>query len=87
MDIDTNGLALGDTAKDEITGYEGIVIGVHQWYSGCAQISLQGPRGKDGKVPDTWGCDVTRLVLVTAGPRHIADRTKGGPFIKPPTNH
>ncbi len=79
MDIDTNGFALGDVARDSITGYEGIIVAFTQWTTGCARVQLQSRVDKEGKVPESYGSDVLSLELVKAGPRHAIDTTKGGP--------
>ena len=34
-------IQLGDRAKDRISGFEGIVIGIGQWLHGCRRISIQ----------------------------------------------
>lgn len=83
MYIDTNGFELGDRVKDTITGYTGVIIGMSQWTTGCARASVQAPVDKDGKVPDSIGIDVLTLEMVKAGPRHDADRSKGGPRPEP----
>jgi hypothetical protein len=83
VQIDTNGIEIGDVAKDTITGFEGTVIGITQWTTGCARASLQARVNKDGKVPDSVGFDVLTLELVKAGPRHDVDRSKGGPRDEP----
>jgi hypothetical protein len=83
MEIDTNGFEIGDVARDQITGYEGTIVGFTQWTTGCARASLQARVDKDGKIPDSVGVDVLVLDLVTPGPRHQVDRSKGGPMPEP----
>ena len=83
MYIDTNGFELGDEVRDTITGFTGVVTGVHQYTTGCARLSLQPKVGKDGKVPDTYGVDVLVAEMVKRGPRNKVDTSKGGPRIDP----
>jgi hypothetical protein len=78
MEIDTKGFALGDIARDTVTGLVGTITGIHQYLTGCARVSLQ-PPAADGKVPEHYGADVLTLELVEAGPRHAIDVTAGGP--------
>jgi hypothetical protein len=70
MQIETEGLELGDKVRDTVTGLVGIITGVHQYITGCARASVQPPAQPDGKVPDAYGIDVLTLELVEAGPRH-----------------
>lgn len=79
MDIDIKDFALGDTVRDTVTGYEGVVTAAHQYLTGCARLSVQAKVTKDGAIPDPIGFDVTQLLLVKAGPRHVVNRTTGGP--------
>jgi hypothetical protein len=88
MFVDTNGFALGDVARDPVTGVEGTIVSFHQYQTGCARASLQAKVGADGKVPDALGVDVLLLELVSAGPDHeapAAPATIGGPHSEPPT--
>lgn len=79
MLVETNGFELGDKVRDTITGVEGVITGIHQYITGCARVSIQPRAGSDNKVPDAIGADVTVIELVKAGPRHVVDRTNGGP--------
>ena len=60
------GFELGDEVRDTVTGFQGIAIGWHKWYTGCDTVSIQPPVSKDGKVPDSQTFDVIRLALVKA---------------------
>jgi hypothetical protein len=81
--VETNGFEIGDVARDTITGFEGTIVGITQWTTGCARASLQTKVDKDGKVPDSVGVDVLILELVKAGPRRDVDRSMGGPMPEP----
>lgn len=88
LTIDTNGVQLGDTVRDNVTGLQGVVTGVHQYLTGCARITIQPPVQADGKVPDGYGQDVLVVAVVTAvaaGRAVIVDGhpRKGGPRADP----
>jgi hypothetical protein len=57
---------LGCVAKDRITGFEGLVIGKHQYLTGCNKVTIQPMKlDKDGKpIESQWfdesTCEVTR---------------------------
>ena len=83
MIVNTNGFEIGDVARDCITGFEGTIIAITQWTTGCARASLQPRVGKDGRVPDPVGVDVLMLEMLKTGPRHPAETSKGGPAPEP----
>lgn len=56
---------LGYKAIDKITGFKGIIDSVCFDLYGCIQVSLKPPMGKDGKVPEGYWFDVTRLKVGT----------------------
>ncbi len=82
----TNGVRLGDTVVDDVTGFTGIVICVSLWLNGCARISVQ-PRGltKDGRVKESETIDAGQLrVLKSARPLVKGDGMgPGGPTPNP----
>jgi len=55
---------LGTTAKDVITGFEGIVTGHVRYMTGCDQYLLQVKMTEKGKKPVPEWFDETRLVAV-----------------------
>lgn len=59
-------IVLGNTAKDVITGFEGIVTGYAVFHNNCDRLGLQ-PRelDKDGKPRERCWFDVTQLELVS----------------------
>ncbi len=72
-------IELGDTAKDTITGYEGVVIAKTLWLNGCIRLAIQ-PEGltKEGKIHAIETFDAEQMKLVKAAkPRATAP--KGGP--------
>lgn len=56
---------LGFTAKDKVTGYEGVIDSVSFDLYGCVQVSLKPPIDKEGKMPVGYWVDVTRLDVDT----------------------
>jgi hypothetical protein len=55
---------LGDEAKDEITGFQGLCTSYSSYLHGMDQAGLQPPCDKDGKIPDAVGFDITNLSVV-----------------------
>ncbi len=78
---------LGDRAKDQITGYVGIVTGVTVWLNGCRRFLLQGPIKKKDKTPDEgWWVDEGQVVVVQkqAFKRKVKkNEPPGGPTSRP----
>ena len=56
---------LGFTGKDKITGFEGVIESVCFDLYGCVQVCLKPKIDKDGKIPDSYWFDVTRLKINT----------------------
>jgi len=54
---------LGRTAKDKITGFTGTIDSICFDLYGCIQASLKPPIDKDGKIPEGYWVDVTRLKI------------------------
>ncbi len=61
----TKRIELGDTAKDSITGFEGVVIARTEWLTNCVRMTLQ-PKGlkAEGTPIDCCAFDEPSLVLV-----------------------
>ena len=55
---------LGKTAKDRITGFQGVIITVSFDLFGCVQAIVRPPADKDGKLIDAHYFDVNRLEIV-----------------------
>lgn len=75
-------IELGDTARDTITGFTGVVVAKTKWLHGCERLTLQPQELKDGKPIDAHTFDVPQLALVTS---QIATGTSdtGGPRPEP----
>lgn len=74
--------ALGDTLRDHITGFEGVVIARTEWLNGCVRYDLQPPTlDKDGQpVKDVW-FDEEQVALRQAA--ELSVPSHGGPMPAP----
>lgn len=71
---------LGDTVKDSITGFTGVVAVRAEWLSGCARISVQSTKlDKEGKPIELVTFDENQLTLVKRAKPEYVDRSVGGP--------
>lgn len=70
-------VALGDIAKDTISGFQGVVVATTDWLNGCKRITIQPMELKDGKPIDSFTFDVEQIQVVEAGPK-IVSRMTGG---------
>lgn len=62
-------LKLGQTAKDRITGIEGVVLGRAEYITGCNQVLVQPTAKKaDGDVLESRWFDEQRMELVSTAP-------------------
>jgi hypothetical protein len=77
---------LGQTLKDTITGYEGVVYSRSQWWNGCNTYGIKSRELKDGKPMDSVHFDEPQLKLVLEkhlmNPEATPSKKPGGP-IKP----
>lgn len=74
-------IELGDLVRDRITGFEGVVVAVTHWITGCARISIQ-PQSlnKEGQPTELATIDITQLELLEKEAFEVVDRSeKGGP--------
>lgn len=80
-------IELGDVAKDNITGFTGVLVAKTIWLHGCVRLTLQPQTlNKDGKVIESDTFDEQRVVLVkkvkaagtvdTGGPRPAPTRER-----------
>jgi hypothetical protein len=79
-------IELGDLAKDNITGFTGIVVARTEWINNCTRFTLQPQKLKDGTPIEQQTFDemqlrvlkenVIRAHQVTGGPRPSPRRTK-----------
>lgn len=55
---------LGDRAKDRVTGFEGIVVGITDWLAGCRRVQLLSEQLHDGKPIDVEHFDEPNLEIL-----------------------
>ncbi len=74
-------IQLGDTARDEITGFEGIVIARASWLGNGDRLVLQ-PKSlkEDGQPKDTYGANAANCVMVQALKPPAPKENRGGPM-------
>jgi hypothetical protein len=70
--------ALGRKGKDKITGFSGTVTGFVEYITGCNQLLLIPPVGKDGKTGDGQWFDEQRVDL-TGKPIVLDNSKSNGP--------
>lgn len=82
-------IKLGDICRDRITGFSGVVYGLHQYLTGCNKVSLA-PQELDvqtGKPKETQWFDEQQLEVIghAAGLVDEPEDTKpvGGPSEQP----
>jgi len=77
----------GKKAKDQITGFEGIITGKSVWMYGCNQYCLTPPVDKDGKLPDGKWFDEGRLVVISSSinPESVKAKKNGADWDNMPT--
>lgn len=70
-------IELGDTARDTITGFEGVVVCDAKWLHGCRRLTIQPRQLHEGKPVDMQTFDEPQLLLVR-GVRPEASTVDGG---------
>lgn len=74
-------IKLGDTARDEITGFEGTVIARAHWISAGDRLVIQPKTLKeDGQPKDTHGVDAANCTLVSSLSPPAPAEKRGGPM-------
>jgi hypothetical protein len=73
---------LGDKARDQITGFQGIVIAITDWLNGCRRITIQPQELKDGKPIESHTFDVEQVTVVTEQAAPVLSPS-GGPCPDP----
>lgn len=84
--MNKNKVELGDKVKDAITGYQGVVMGITAYITGCDHVAVlsQTKKKDDGKPVDWVWFDITRLAVVKKNvvklpKEETAQRKPGGP--------
>lgn len=71
---------LGDKAKDQVTGFEGICVARTEWLNGCVRVTLQSDKlDKEGKPQEGQTFDEPQLVVTNPNKVQCGPRTTGGP--------
>ena len=73
---------LGKVAKDQITGFQGIITGRAQYLTGCNTYGLLPQKlNKEGKIQEADWFDEVRIKIVKDGPLHSNNESRdtGGP--------
>lgn len=68
--------ALGGTARDKVTGFEGVIVGRGDHLSGCDTYGLQSKQLKDGVPQDVKWFDEPRLEHVETPVMAVDDRAE-----------
>lgn len=77
-------IELGDTARDQITGFTGVVVSRHEYLNGCTRLELQPAKLKDDKPIASEVFDIQQLDLVKkTGARKATRKPPGGPYAEP----
>ncbi len=75
--------ALGDQARDQVTGFKGIIVARSTYLFGCVQVCLSPKIGEDGTYREAHWFDEPRLQVVRRGaasPADVSDASDpGGP--------
>lgn len=83
-------VSLGDKVRDEVTGFEGIVLGKSEFLYGCTRVGVQPKLGSDGKIIEASWFDEPQLKVIKKAV--IKKQTKeqseiGGPMPSVPTRN
>lgn len=70
---------LGKKGKDRITGFTGTITGHVNYISGCSQVLLTPPIGKDGKPGEALWFDEQRIELLNVKPIVLNNTHTPGP--------
>jgi hypothetical protein len=77
------GIELGDTAKDVVTGFEGVVVARSEWLNGRVRLSIQPRALRDGKPIESQSFDVEQCALVQKCDAKMPTKKAGGPMPEP----
>lgn len=81
-------IELGDEVRDRMTGFSGIVVGIHTWLYGCRRVSVQPKKLHEGKIVDPQVFDEPQVEVMKkqnflkTAPAPAGD--PGGPHNEPP---
>ena len=73
-----------DTLKDRISGFQGVVMGITHYATGCTHYGLAAKKLDHSGKPMTWEWfDESRLVLVKEDPGTVKATGTSGPDMNP----
>lgn len=82
--FNTQGIELGDRAKDRISGFSGIAIAITFWLNGCVRVTIQPEElPKDGKLGENYTFDVEQCEVTDKSVIEGPKIQHGGPSISP----
>ena len=55
---------LGAKAKDNITGFTGIIVAVTEWLNGCIRVMIQPQEMREGKPIDAHSFDIEQITVL-----------------------
>ena len=85
MTADDNGILLGDTYKDNITGFTGTATAITRYLHSCNRVLLEANGlNTEGKEVAVWADD-QRLIHVATDTQVEATTKPGGPNKTPPS--
>jgi hypothetical protein len=67
----------GDTVKDTITGFSGVIVHRTEYLNGCIRYGVQPKKLKDGKTIESEMFDEQQLSLVSGVKKNEPKRTGG----------
>jgi len=78
---------LGDSVRDSVSGFTGIVTGMTEFLHGCFRCGVTPQKLHDNKpIPAEW-FDEPQLVVVKAKVIKVGKRDDGGPMSSVPTRN
>jgi len=69
---------LGQKVRDRISGFEGIITCIAEYYNGCVRYIIQPKIEKNGKFCDSETIDQEQLELLTKKKIEVPTRNHGG---------
>ena len=69
----------GDEVKDIVTGFKGIVVGLHSYLYGCTRVSVQPKASKTNDLSDAKSFDEPSLVVIKSKKAKRGPTNVGGP--------
>lgn len=81
-------IELGDRAKNNINGYQGIVVGITSWLTGCRQVGIKSEKLKDELplVIQWFDENEIEIICSRAHGGKLAEEKPGGPKETPKRN-